>query len=417
MDVAYISASGQIEVYYHNCDTGGTVWTDQGYQRVEMPPEHAHAARTHGRDGKLALDAEGRAVQRMRSFTHFMPGEVQGCVGCHADRNNATPLSKEQLAIRTAAQPLIEPQWGVKGFSYSEIVQPVLDRHCTSCHNEREQPGGVDLSGDRTDFFNVSYDVLARTGTLGAWNWQRHDTTSGPAGDELRGKSPWVSWIWTINGAGHNILQVTPRTWGSPVSRLAKLVETGHPDADGKARVDLPWDDRQRIYRWIDLNVPYYGTSSSNHKQRMGSRRMYPSGLDRMLADVCAKRCAECHQQVPRTFYTRMLKPENNRFLLAPLAKSAGGTQQCGRAVFASTDDPDYQRILQTFEALQKLLKLRPRADMPGFQPECDVTTGLDDGTPGPLLRLHTPNALRSIARLFGTAVLGFSWPSNSSEM
>ena len=98
------------------------------------------------------------------------------------------------------------------------------------------------------------------------------------------------------------------------------------------------------------------------------------------LADVCAKRCAECREQVPRTFYTRMLKPENNRFLLAPLAKSAGGTQQCGRAVFASTDDPDYQRILRTFEALQKLLELRPRADMPGFQLECDVPTGLDGG-------------------------------------
>ena len=39
----------------------------------------------------LALDGEGLAVQRMRSFTHLMPGEVQGCVGCHADRNSATP--------------------------------------------------------------------------------------------------------------------------------------------------------------------------------------------------------------------------------------------------------------------------------------------------------------------------------------
>ena len=39
----------------------------------------------------MALDAEGRALQRMRSFTHLMPGEVQGCVGCHADRNAATP--------------------------------------------------------------------------------------------------------------------------------------------------------------------------------------------------------------------------------------------------------------------------------------------------------------------------------------
>ena len=43
----------------------------------------------------LALDGEGRAVQRMRSFTHLMPGEIQGCVGCHADRNSATPRPRQ----------------------------------------------------------------------------------------------------------------------------------------------------------------------------------------------------------------------------------------------------------------------------------------------------------------------------------
>ncbi|NQT88728.1 PD40 domain-containing protein, partial [bacterium] len=31
----------------------------------------------------IALDAQGRGVQRMRSFTHLMPGETQGCIGCH----------------------------------------------------------------------------------------------------------------------------------------------------------------------------------------------------------------------------------------------------------------------------------------------------------------------------------------------
>jgi len=317
----------------------------------------------------LALDAKGRAVQRMRSFTHFMPGEVQGCVGCHADRNTVTPDTRAHFLTPGAARPLTPPEWGVKGFSYSEIVQPVLDRHCTSCHNEREQPGGVDLSGDKTDFFNVSYDVLARTGTLGAWNWQRHDTISGPAGEQQRGKSPWVSWIWTINGAGHNILQVTPRTWGSPVSPLAELVETGHPDQDGQARVSLSWNERQRIYRWIDLNVPYYGTSSSNHKQRMGSRRMLPPDLDSTLKEVASRRCASCHQDgIPRKFYTRVVNPENNNFLLAPLSKESGGTQQCGQPVFLSKRDHDYRKILKTFEPIHKLLKEHPRADMQGFR-------------------------------------------------
>jgi hypothetical protein len=62
-----------------------------------------------------------------------------------------------------------------------------------------------------------------------------------------------------------------------------------------------------------------------------------------------------------------VLNPEKNNFLLAPLAREAGGTQKCGRAVFASPADPDYQKIVRTFDPVRALLKERPRADMEGF--------------------------------------------------
>jgi hypothetical protein len=180
----------------------------------------------------LALDAEGRAVQRMRTFTHLMPGEVQGCVGCHADRNAAAPRARPKqrdLSAFSAPQELRPPAWGVKGFSYREVVQGVFDRHCVACHNEREQPGNVDLSGDLTDFFNVSYDVLCRTGTQGEWNWQAHGSPSGAKYDKVRGRSPYVEWIWTINGSETNILELEPRRWGSPASKLAEVLRSGTP--------------------------------------------------------------------------------------------------------------------------------------------------------------------------------------------
>ena len=66
------------------------------------------------------------------------------------------------------------------------------------------------------------------------------------------------------------------------------------------------------------------------------------------------------------------MNPERNSFLLAPLAKEAGGTEKCGKAVFLSTSDPDYQRILRTSDPIHVLLKERPRADMAGFQLMCD---------------------------------------------
>jgi len=324
----------------------------------------------------LALDAEGRAVQRMRTFTHFMPGEVQSCVGCHADRNAVVPRPGNTQRIGGEVQELQVPEWGVAGFNYCQVVQPVLDRYCVECHNPRREEGNVDLSGDKTDLFNVSYDVLCRTGTLGAWHWDRQWTPEGPEFDALRGRSPYVEWIWGINGSGHNILEIAPRRWGSPASRLGEILHTGHPDENGRPRVDMPPDERRKVYLWMDLNVPYYGTASSNHKTQMGGRRMYPNELDGILAEVAARRCAECHPNgIPRDFYTRILRPENNRFLLAPLARSAGGTERCGRPVFASTDDPDYRKIVDLFRPIQELLRGRPRADMENFTPidDCSV--------------------------------------------
>ncbi|NUQ64336.1 MAG: hypothetical protein HUU20_17850 [Pirellulales bacterium] len=321
----------------------------------------------------LALDGEGRAVQRMRTFTHLMPGEVQGCVGCHAERNSAAPRGGRDFAMQKAPQELRQPAWGVKGFSYPEVVQGVLDRHCVECHNEREQPAGVDLTGDMTDFFNVSYDILCRTGTQGESNWIQHGSPSGAEYDHVRGMSPYVEWIWTINGSETNILEIAPRRWGSPASTLAEIVRSGHPDDQGKPRVNVPDEDRRRLYLWMDLNIPYYGTSSSNHKAELGSRRMMPLDLDATLSEVASRRCAECHQGgIPRKFYTRVMNPEKNNFLLAPLALDAGGTQKCGKPVFASAEDPDYQKILRTFAPIHALLKARPRADMPGFEAKCD---------------------------------------------
>jgi len=313
----------------------------------------------------MAIDAEGRAVQRMRSFTHLMPGEVQGCIGCHEHRLSSSSVRELPTALHGEPREPPPPEWGLTGFSYAQVVQPVLDRHCVDCHHPLEPSGGVDLSGDLTDFFNVSYETLARAGTLAT------DPNQGGLSRRKNildvGTNPYTKWIPTYNGAEDNILQIAPKTWGSPVSRLAEIVLDGHPDADDRPRVKLSDAERRRVFAWIDLNVPYYGTSSSNHYDLRGCRRMVPAELDRVLADVAKSRCASCHAEgIPRSFYVRITSPQWNGFLAAPLAKSAGGSEKCGRAVFQTTDDPDYQRILATFEPIAELLKNTARMDMPG---------------------------------------------------
>ncbi len=297
----------------------------------------------------MALDAEGRAVQRMRSFTHLMPGERQGCVGCHADRNRPAPApGRRPSAMDRAAEPLTEPEWGVAGFSYPHVVQPVLDAHCVSCHGGLLPQGGVDLSGDFTDFFNVSYETLARAGF-----------------DERWGGRKYTASISTFNGAEKNILQVTPKAWGSPASKLADLVARGHPGPDGRARLKMTPAERFRIYSWIDLNVPYYGTSTSRRTDLEGCRRLYPPTLDAVLKEVGQRRCASCHPRgIPRTFYTRITGVEANAFLAAPLAAAEGGSGKCGAAVFKGRDDPDYRAIRSLFEPLERLIREAPREDM-----------------------------------------------------
>ena len=81
------------------------------------------------------------------------------------------------------------------------------------------------------------------------------------------------------------------------------------------------------------------------------------------MKDVSARRCASCHKQgVPRKFYTRITNIQDNSFLLAPLAKSAGGTQACGQAVFASTSDADYQAGVAPGESKEASVTFRPFA-------------------------------------------------------
>jgi hypothetical protein len=328
----------------------------------------------------MALDAQGRAVQRMRSFTHLMPGEVQGCVGCHEHRlqasrplitmassrvggvgyasayPNATQVMLKHNLQRGMPRQLEPPEWGLTGFDYSRIVQPVLDRYCIECHHAIAPPKGLDLTGGKTDFFNVSYDMLAREKQGG------------------RG-SPYVNWIPTYNGQEWNILEVRPKTWGSPQSKLAELVLSGHPDEKGKPRFTMDETSRRRILSWIDLNVPYYGSSETAHPERIGCCQIQPDDLEKVLADVTARRCAACHPgaKIPRHEWVRITEPELNPFLVAPLAKSSGGSEKCGKPVFLNKSDADYRKILATFAPVTAMLKARPRLDMPGGKPAADV--------------------------------------------
>jgi len=345
-----------------------------------------------------ALDADGRVIHRMRTFTQMMPGEIQSCTGCHMNRNIATPATggKRILALQKPVQKMNGSPWkeNESAFSYPEQVQPIWDRHCVQCHNSIKTKGGVDLSADRTDLFNVSYDNLARTGA------NRNPSRTGCPSSEF--PHTYVSYIPSYNGSELPYMSEAyfkPKSWGAYKSKLADLIRSGHPNTMGKARVELTDLEKRIVYTWIDYNIPYYPTSFANHpKLPHGMRELVPEEFENMLANVAKRRCIQCHstpvkttggwfswnnknrsndpkdgldpsaRNLPLKFYLRWEKPELNNFMLAPLSPKAGGTGMNGKWVFKNKNDPDYQLLLGAFDEIHERVARIPRMDMPGAQ-------------------------------------------------
>ncbi|MDQ1257774.1 MAG: hypothetical protein QG656_2380, partial [Candidatus Hydrogenedentes bacterium] len=93
--------------------------------------------------GKLlyfqAIDERGMAIQSMRSGTYVHPGERLTCLGCHepkhavSDKPNRVPLAMQRPPSRIA--PEVD---GSNPFNYPRLIQPVLDRNCVACHEEKK---------------------------------------------------------------------------------------------------------------------------------------------------------------------------------------------------------------------------------------------------------------------------------------
>ncbi len=171
-----------------------------------------------------ALDADGLAVQSMRSATYVQPGEQLVCQGCHEPRHRAPDLPAQMpLALRRAPSIPTPDVDGTNPFSYPRLVQPVLDRHCVSCHRDNaEKATRLDsevIVKGRQKWY-ASYFSLAPK--YGFWSYgQRHRTTPGQ--------------------------------FGARAAKLYSLLKEGHYD------VKLPPEDLHRLTVWLDSCSIFYG--------------------------------------------------------------------------------------------------------------------------------------------------------------
>ncbi len=145
------------------------------------------------------LDARGRMVQNMRSWTMVLPGEMFSCIGCHEDKNS-TFIDRHPVTIASKKKPqqirpfftagdepvqemerflTVSEKRAMKylgpnapqamdvplGFSYTREIQPIWDRHCIQCHAGAKNPEKKDvplnLLGDDRPITNA--EIYSRT--------------------------------------------------------------------------------------------------------------------------------------------------------------------------------------------------------------------------------------------------------------
>ncbi|MBN1417758.1 MAG: hypothetical protein JXP34_03225, partial [Planctomycetes bacterium] len=186
-----------------------------------------------------ALDAKGRAVQTMRSWSTLQPGETFSCLGCHERKTSLAPLrGRVTMASRVGPQAL-EPFGGPpRGFSFAAEVQPVLDRHCIRCHDGGE-----------------SFSLLGRATVEEASGRRWSDAYLALTKAERRGGFLYGRPNRMVNfiSAQSEPTMLPPYRAGSTQSGLIPLLESGHGDAKPTP------EEIATIACWIDLLVPYCG--------------------------------------------------------------------------------------------------------------------------------------------------------------
>jgi hypothetical protein len=307
----------------------------------------------------IALDASGKEIQRMGTVTQITTGEQASCIGCHEDRLTPPPVDGQSMArMKHPPDMITPPSWGAGPVDYVKSVQPVLDKYCIKCHAGEKTEKGLDLTGDKTRFYSMSYETLTYGG--------------------------FVDYYY-INEGPNGVFPAMKT--GSQVSKLTELLESQH----GQVNVDQ--QGRRAIYAWIDANVPYYSTWEISRPHTIGGRDAYAKTLPdqgagkkpafepwvKKFNDFASKSNKKIRMISPRgynTFYAfhgrariNLTNPQASLILLNLLAKSDGGRADGDDIYFQSKNDPSYKELLAILKEAKKAFDQNPRMDMPGGKP------------------------------------------------
>jgi mono/diheme cytochrome c family protein len=133
----------------------------------------------------------------------------------------------------------------------------------------------------------------------------------------------------------------------------------------------LSGEDWLRLNAWIDANAPYHDAFVNKRPEKPAYDIAADKELEKSIAAVHEKRCGACHKtaEVSRLDWIALRRPAQSLFLVAPLAKDAGGTGRCKEAVYKDAKDPDYQTLLKTVETAVQRAWGSPRRDLKALVP------------------------------------------------
>lgn len=184
------------------------------------------------------LDENGQAMQLMRSWFVGMPGEKVSCVGCHDGMNQAPPLAPASAAAR--APSAITASWHgpTRGFNFAREVQPVLDRYCVQCHDDKPGDAAPYLKGDRM---------------LNGWKSQMAGNAGHNGGKFTTAYADLQRFV-RRPGIESDLRMLSPMDYHFTSTRLGQMLKQGHHN------VQLDAESLQRLATWVDLNAPFHGT-------------------------------------------------------------------------------------------------------------------------------------------------------------
>ena len=208
-----------------------------------------------------ALDEDFREIQRERTYVNYQAGEIRSCTGCHGDAGRVVSQvgADARLALqRPPSKPQPQPcdlvENGGTGLAgqvihYPTDIQPIFDAKCVSCHGATEPDGKLRLTGELTEYFNTSYEELARK------------QLAGPIISEF------TTFIDERGRADYNGAFLPPKSLGSHKSPMMDLLtDPAHPkNAQDDHSGMLTENELMILTRWVDSNYQFYGTYYGRH--------------------------------------------------------------------------------------------------------------------------------------------------------